>query len=288
VPFSAVPISVVIPTLNEVDRLPGCLASVAWADEIIVADAGSTDGTCELARDFGALVIDRCGPTIGAQKNAAIVAARHPWILSVDADERVTPELRRSIEAAIAAPRAGAYWVRLRNLYLGAPLDRGSWGRDRHVRLYPSTARWSDHQVHEQLVVDGPLGDLTGRLEHQSYRDLAHQLEKGLRYARWGAEDLAARGKRPRLSQMVLNPFWRFVKMYLMQGLWREGRRGFVFSIVHAWCAFAKYALLWADAGARTVVVSPAARPEPAPMHDQPVRRPSIAPSSLVSVRQRA
>lgn len=250
-----VPVTVVIPTLNEADRLPACLASVLWADDVIVADAGSTDNTVEIARRFGARVIEACGPTIGAQKNAGIDVARHPWILSIDADERVTPELQAAITQAVTAPAAAAYRVHLRNRYLGASFDRGGWARDYHVRLFPRVHRWTTHKVHERLDVDGPVATLAGRLEHESYRDLAHQLEKAVRYSVWGADDLRHRGKRVRASQLLFNPLWRFVKTYLLEGMWREGWRGFVFCMVHAWCAFSKYALLW-DAERKAGAVS--------------------------------
>ena len=238
-------VTVVIPTLNEADRLPACLASVQWAAQIIVADAGSTDGTIAIARQFGAIVLENTGPTIGAQRNAAIGAASQPWILAVDADERVTAELRDSIAAAIRTPAADAFRVHMRNRYLGAPMERGGWGRDRHVRLFRATLRYSVQRVHEGLEHDGPIVDLQGRIDHDSYRDLAHQLKKVTTYSTWGAADLHARGKRVGISHLVVRPAWRFVKCYFLQGAWREGRRGIVLSAVHAWSAFAKYALLW-------------------------------------------
>lgn len=244
-PTDSLQVTVVIPTLNEADRLPACLASVQWAAQIIVADAGSTDGTIAIARQFGAVVLENTGPRIGAQRNAAIVAASQPWILAVDADERVTAELRDSIEAAIATPKVDAFRVHMRNRYLGAPMERGGWGRDRHVRLFRSSLRYRLQRVHEGLDHDGPVLDLRGRLDHDSYRDLAHQLHKVTTYSTWGAADLNAKGKRVGVSHLVVRPAWRFVKCYFLQGAWREGRRGLVLSAVHAWSAFAKYALLW-------------------------------------------
>lgn len=234
-----------IPTLNEADRLPACLASVAWAAEIIVVDAGSSDGTLAVAREFGARTIEQRGPTIARQRNAAIEVATQPWVLAVDADERCTPELRESISAAIAAPTVDAYRVHMRNRYLGAPMERGGWGSDRHVRLFRSSLRWRELRVHESLDHAGPVVDLAGRLDHDSYRDLAHQLAKVNTYSVWGAADLHARGKRAGVSELVFRPLWRFVRCYLLQGAWREGSRGIVLSAVHAWSAFAKYALLW-------------------------------------------
>lgn len=210
-----------------------------------MVDAGSTDGTPAVARAHGARVIDHPGATIGAQKNVGIEQARHYWILSIDADERVTPELQAAIAAVIQAPTASAYRVHLRNRYLGDWYDRGGWARDRHVRLFPHTARWTTNRVHERLIGVTEVADLTGRLEHDSYRDLAHQLEKCHTYARWGADDLWTRGVRVNWRHLVLRPAWRFVKTYLLEGMWREGVRGLLFCSVHAWACFTKYALVW-------------------------------------------
>ena len=140
---ASVPVTVVIPTLNEADRLPACLASVQWAADVIVVDAGSTDGTAEIARARGARVMESHGPTIGAQKNLGIAGARFPWVLSIDADEAVSPELRDAIVGTLAAPSKAGYRVHLRNRYLGAPYNRGGWGRDRHIRLYQRSCRWT-------------------------------------------------------------------------------------------------------------------------------------------------
>jgi glycosyltransferase involved in cell wall biosynthesis len=240
-----IPVSVVIPTLNEADRLPACLDSVRWAADVIVVDAGSSDATRDVARAHGARVIEMTGRTIGAQKNQGIAHARHPWILSIDADERVTPELEAAIARAVSSPSAAAFRVHLFNHYLGAPFDRGGWARDRHVRLFPSHWRWTEQRVHERLIVEGPVADLDGRLAHDSYRDLAHQLAKATTYARWGADDLVDRGVSVRWTHLVLRPVWRFTKTFLFEGMWREGARGFVFCAVHAWSCFAKYALAW-------------------------------------------
>lgn len=251
-----VPVTVVIPTLNEADRLPACLASVQWAAEILVVDAGSSDGTADVARAYGARVMESCGPTIGAQKNLGIAAARFPWVLSIDADEAVSAELRDAIVDTLAAPSKAGYRVHLRNRYLGAPYNRGGWGRDRHIRLYQSSCRWTADQVHERLMISGEIGDLDGRLDHESYRDLAHQLRKCCTYAEWGAADLIRRGARVGPSHLVLNPVWRFVKTFLLQNMWREGWRGFLFSAVHAWACFTKYALVW-DAQRKAAAASP-------------------------------
>lgn len=239
------PVSVVIPTLNEADRLPACIASLAWAAEVIVADAGSTDGTLAIARHLGARILEVRGLTIAGQRNAAMDLTSQPWVLAVDADERVTPELAASIAEAIASPGAEAYRIHFRNRYLGAPMERGGWGCDRHVRFTRSHLRWRVKQVHESLEVNGPIADLCGRMDHDSYRDLSHQLTKVTTYSVWGAKDLKSRGKGVSISHLVVRPAWRFFKCYVLRGAWREGTRGLVLSAVDAWSGFAKYALLW-------------------------------------------
>lgn len=242
---SKLPVTVVIPTLNEADRLPACLASLGWAAEVIVADAGSTDGTLAIARHLGARVLEVRGLTIAGQRNAAMDIASQPWVLAVDADERVTPELAASIADAIAAPTAEAYRIHFRNRYLGAPMERGGWGHDRHIRFTRTHLRWRVKQVHESLEVTGPIADLCGRMDHDSYRDLGHQLTKVTTYSLWGAKDLKSRGKGVGISHLVVRPAWRFFKCYVLRGAWREGTRGLVLSAVDAWSGFAKYALLW-------------------------------------------
>jgi glycosyltransferase involved in cell wall biosynthesis len=239
------PVTVVIPTLNESDRLPACLAALRWAREVIVADAGSTDATVQIAQSMGARVLHATGLTIGAQRNLAIEAATQPWILAIDADERVSPELARAITTAVAAPAVDAYRVLMRNRYLGAPMERGGWGSDWHTRLFKSHLRYHVKRVHESLNYSGATRDLSGHVDHDSYRDLRHQLEKVTRYSVWGANDLQTKIGNVGVSHLFFRPLVRFVKSYLLQGAFLEGRRGLVLSVVHAWSAFAKYALLW-------------------------------------------
>ena len=277
---SRLPVTVVVPTLNEVDRLRACLDSVRWAAQVVVADAGSSDGTVALARRLGAEVIEPRGLTIAGQRNAAMDVATQPWVLALDADERVSPELAASIAAAVAAPVGDAYSIHFRNRYLGAPMERGGWGRDRHVRFSRATLRWGIKQVHEHLVTVGPVGELSGRMEHDSYRDLQHHLVKVTTYSAWGAADLQSKGRKAGVSHLTFRPFWRFIRCYFLQGAFLEGKRGLIFSVVHAWSAFAKYALLWdmnrrrdasaidARKGDHAPSLTTPASPDPAPGDD--------------------
>lgn len=242
----AVPITVVIPTLDEAAHIVPCLAHLAWADQVIVADGGSRDETVVLAREAGAVVLERCGPTIAAQRNAAIAAARNDWVFALDADERFTDELRDEVTRTVETPAHQAYQVRRRNLYLGRELTRGHWGRDWVTRLFHRDRRYVERRVHEHLERLDDVGRLRGTLLHEPYRDLAEQLDKMNRYARWAAEDLYDRGQRATAWQLCSRPATRFVRAYLLEGAIGDGRRGLVSSVLGGYSAFLKYAHLWA------------------------------------------
>lgn len=243
---SSIPISVVIPTLNEATNLRATLDTVQWADEVIVSDGGSTDGTLEIARKAGVRVLRVPATTIGAQRNAAISVARNRWILALDADEMVSPELRESLEqlCSNARPAHRAYRVRSQNWHLGRELRHGPWGRDWKVRVFANDQRFSDARVHENLTSLTDVGELDGTLLHRPYRDLSHQVMKVAKYASLAAEDLRARGRRASVVDLTLRPAWRFVRDYVVYGGWRDGRAGFVVAMVSAFSVFCKYACL--------------------------------------------
>lgn len=243
------PLTVVIPTLNELDNIAACVASAAFADEVLVADAGSTDGTVAAARAAGATVLERTGPTISAQRNAAIAAARHQWIFALDADERIPAALAREIEALLASRLHAAYRVRRRNYYLGIEQTRGGWSRDWVVRLFQRDRRYVHRRVHEGLEVVADTGTMVGTLVHHPYRSLAHHLEKLHRYAEWGAADLWDRGRRAGWTDLTFRPMGRFLKSYVLAGGILDGRRGVVQSVLDAYAGFLKYAHLWAREG---------------------------------------
>jgi len=241
----------VIPTPNEAWQIAEALASLRWADEVIVADGGSTDDTVAIARAHGARVIEVKGPTIAAQRNAAIAAARNQWVLALDADERVTAALREELGAVLAAPAHAAYRIRMQNIYLGRERRRGRWGRDWHVRLFQRSRRFVETRVHEHLERVPDTGELSGCIRHAPYRDLTHHLEKIILYARWGAQDLHARGRRATAWDLTARPLWRFARDYILAGSFLDGRVGIVASVLTAYSGFLKYAYLW-DLGARS------------------------------------
>ena len=240
-------LSVVVITLNEEDRIRECLASVAWADEIVVVDAGSEDKTVAIAREFTDHVVLRAWDGFAAQKNFGIEQAKGDWILSLDADEQVEPALREEIAAVLADPGAHAgYRLARRNIM---------WGRwIRHGRLYPDwqlrlfrrgRGRFVDRAVHESVTVDGPIGRLSAPLLHYSYRDVGDFIRRADRYATLAADEFARSGARFAPIQLVTAPLGRFVSMYVVHRGFLDGWRGFLLAVLYAYYVFVRSAKMW-------------------------------------------
>ena len=241
-----VPCSVIIAAKDEADEIADCIASVAWAAEIIVVENDSTDDTVEIARRAGAMVFSHPFETIGCQRNAAIARARHGWILVVDADERGTPALGAEIARVVAAAGGDvAYRVRRRNIFLGHEIRHGGWERDRPVRLFRSRLRYDERPVHEHVMTDGPVRELTEPLIHFPYVSLAEYFAKLDRYSRWWAEQNFARGRRTSAWTIALRPPARFFTMFVMRAGFLDGAAGAVVAVLAAMSVAAKYARLW-------------------------------------------
>jgi glycosyltransferase involved in cell wall biosynthesis len=249
-PPSRTPISIVIPTRNEAAQIAQCVSALAWADEVIVVDGASTDGTAGAARATGARVLNSVQPAedgqmIAEQRNAGIAAASHEWVFAIDADERIGPELAAELAATVGAPAHEAYAVRRRNVFLGKTITRAGWGHDWVVRLFRRDRRFVQRRLHTGLEPVADVGRLGAPLEHLPYRDLSHYMRKLDCYATWAAEELAAGGRRPRISDLLLRPPTRFFRMYLLQLGVLEGWRGAVLCGLAAVSVFLKYARLW-------------------------------------------
>lgn len=238
-------LSVAIITRNAARQLGDCLDSVAFADEVVVVDSGSGDGTVDFARSRGARVIAQDWLGFGPQKQFAVMQAAHDWVLCVDADERVSPELRRSIEAALAAPDRTAYRFARCNRFLGRYLRHGEGYPDWSLRLFDRRrARWSDDAVHEKVVAEGEIGTLAGDLLHESAESLDSYLAKQNRYTSLAAESAFAAGKRAGAAQVVFSPLVRFVKFYVFRRGFLDGLPGLVHIAIGCFTSFAKYAKL--------------------------------------------
>src|SRR5579885_66488 len=242
-------LSACIIALNEADRIGACIESLAFCDEIVVVDSGSSDGTRELAASAGARVVEHPFEGYRAQKDFAVSQARHDWGLCLDADERITPALRASIEAAREGGFAGAAGYRFARAteYFGAFLRHGNAYPDRVLRLFDRRrGGWrGEREIHEHVEVDGRVVTLAGDLEHRAYRSLGDQLDRLQRYARLMAAHLHARGRRARWWNLVLNPAWRFMRGYLLRLGFLDGWRGFVYACVEANYVRQKFVMLW-------------------------------------------
>lgn len=245
-------LSVAIIARNEERNLRACLASVAFADEIVVVDHASTDRTVSIAREHGARVIETSNwPGFGAQKNRALDACTGEWILSLDADERVSPQLRGEIECVLAQPRFDVYEMPRRSTYCGRFMRHGGWHPD-YVRrlLRRGAARFSDATVHETLVTDRPVGRLRAPLLHYSFRTMDEVIAKMNRYSSDSAAALAARGQAPGLASAIAHGFAAFLRTYVFKLGFLDGRRGFLLAVSNAEGSYYRYvkAMLAAEA----------------------------------------
>lgn len=238
---------------NEAHQLRACLASVAWVDEIVVVENGSTDGTAALARELGAEVITTPDwPGFGPQKNRAIDACRGDWVLVLDCDERVDAALRAEIERTIAAPAFDVYRIPRRSTYCGQFIEHGGWSPDHVRRLFRrGAARFSDARVHENLIVDRPMGTLTAPLIHHSFRSLDDVIGKMNRYSGDGAAMLADAGNAPGIGTAVLHGLAAFFKTYVLKRGFLDGRIGFLLAVSNAEGSYYRYAKAWLAAADR-------------------------------------
>ena len=242
-PASTLPVSAVLITQNAASQIEGCLDSLAFCAEILVVDSGSRDDTVARARGRGARVIESEWRGFGPQKQFAVDQAANDWVLCVDADERVSPELRAAIAAALAAPVHGAYRFARCNRFMGRYLRHGEGYPDWSLRLFDRRqARWSDDAVHEKVLADCPVGTLAGDLLHDSAETLEHYLAKQERYTTLAAEEALARGKRSGLLRMLLSPVVRFVKFYLVRLGFLDGWPGLVHILIGCRNSYDKYA----------------------------------------------
>lgn len=240
-------LSVIVITRNEAANIRAALESVRWADELVVVDSGSTDDTVRIAGEIADRVTVHGWEGYGAQKNHASELAAHDWVLSLDADERVSPALAREIRALLdSEPAARGYRLPRVTRYLGRWIRSTDWYPDLQLRLYDRrTGRWNDRLVHESVVVPGPVGRLQGELEHHAYRDVSHHLQTIDRYTALAAEQMYREGRRAGWTDLVARPFAAFLRNYLVRGGMRDGARGLLVSMLNAGYVFLKFVKLW-------------------------------------------
>ena len=236
-------LSVTVIALNQEANIGECLESVSFADDIVVVDTGSTDLTVEVARTYTDRVLTTSWQGFGRTKNFALDQARNEWVFSLDTDERVPPALKDEIQAVVKAngPLAG-YRVPRKNYFCGRWIRHLGWYPDYTLRLFRrDQGRFRDQEVHEAVLVAGPVGNLKTPLEHYSYRSVSEYVTRMDRYARLAAVELAKRGRRPFPGELVLRPFFTFLHLYVIRQGFLEGTPGYTLAVLMSMYKFLKY-----------------------------------------------
>ena len=238
-------LSVIIITKNEAEQIRECLESVRWADEMVILDSGSTDGTMDICREFTDNVFETDWPGFGPQKNRALEKATGDWVLSIDADERISPKLRQEIEQAMTSKQYQGYEIPRSSFYCGRWIRHSGWWPDYIVRLFRGdSARFSDSLVHEHVEVQGAVGRLRNPLIHYSFGNFEEVLDKVNRYSTYNAEMLLQAGKSTSILKAAWRGFWTFIKTYIFRAGFLDGRHGFMLAVSNAEGTYYKYVKL--------------------------------------------
>jgi glycosyltransferase involved in cell wall biosynthesis len=239
-------LSVTVITLNEEKNLQRCLESVAFADEIIIVDSGSGDRTVAIAREFTDQVFQEPWQGFARQKNLAQGKARGPWILNIDADERVTPELKEEILSVLKPePFCAGYKIPRRNFFRGQWIQHGGWYPNYQLRLYRKEAgRFAQREVHEAVEVDGKIGILKAPLEHFTYDSISDYLKRMDGYSELSARQYLQEGKRVSWPEILFRAEYTFFKMWILQRGFLDGTNGLILAVLYSYYTFIKYAKL--------------------------------------------
>jgi glycosyltransferase involved in cell wall biosynthesis len=250
-------LSVIIITKNEALNIRQCLESIKWANEIIVVDSGSTDATVAICKEYTPHVYTHDWPGFGMQKNRALSYASKEWVLSLDADERLTAELRIEIEAVMQGAKIQGYEIPRLSSFCGRYMQHSGWHPDFVMRLFRrGAAEFSNDLVHERVIVRGVTGRLKHNLLHESFRDLGQLLDKMNHYSSAGAEMLKRKGREATLSQAISHGIWAFIRSYFLRAGFLDGREGFMLSVSTAEGTYYRYVkrLMMASGGKSTAL----------------------------------
>ncbi|MHA6246571.1 glycosyltransferase family 2 protein [Pontibacter sp. CAU 1760] len=240
-------VSAIIICKNEEQFIAGAIESLLWADEVLLVDSYSTDHTLELARQYPVKILQRPFDSYSAQRNWAIQQATQPWVLMLDADERIPTELQEELKTLLQAnPTHAAYQIRRKNYFMGQEVRYSGWQNDTVTRLFgKARCHYSDKQVHEELQVPGPIGKLHHPMLHYTYRNLPHFLSKWDQYSWLSAQDKAKKTGKVTLFHLALKPMVRFLKQYFLKLGILDGRVGFVIAYLAASSVFMRYLKIW-------------------------------------------
>ena len=238
-------LSVIIITKNEANHITRCLQSVSWADEIIVLDSGSTDNTVALCKKFTDLVFETDWPGFGPQKQRALDKAQYDWVLSIDADEWVTAELKEEILSVVKSTDTQGYNIPRLSQYCGREMKHGGWWPDYVLRLFlKQNGKFSESLVHERVILDGKQGKLKEPLLHESYTTLDEVLSKTNNYSSLGAQMLYEKKTKSSITKAIMRGMWTFFRTYIVKTSFLDGEQGLMLAISNAETTYYKYAKL--------------------------------------------
>jgi len=240
--MSKIPVSVAIITHNEELNIRDALESVKDFDDIVIVDAFSVDGTDDICKQFPCRIFQHEWQGFARQKQTAVDYAEKQWVFILDADERVTPELRREIEDKIQKSPFSGFYVPRKNFFLGRWIRYSGWWPDHSLRLFrKDVSHMERREVHEKVIVKGQVGYMTSHLEHYTYRTLSDYMRKMDNYASLSAKGMNTKGVLPAFFSMVFSPLAVFIKMYLIRQGFRDGLHGYVLAALYSFYTFLKY-----------------------------------------------
>ncbi|MGB9700387.1 MAG: glycosyltransferase family 2 protein [Thermodesulfobacteriota bacterium] len=239
-------VSVAIITKEEEKNIRACLESVQWADEIIVIDAGSQDKTKQICAEYGAKVFVEEWQGFGRQKNKAIEKTKNEWVLNLDADERVTPELAAEIAETLDGKlELDGFYIPRKNFFGSRWIRHGGWYPDYNLRLFrKSKGRFQERQVHEKVILEGKVGYLKNPLEHRTYNSIKEFLQRQELYSDLAAQEMLNEGKKYRFYDILFRPSWTFLQMYILRAGFLDGYYGFLLARLYSYYTFVKYSKL--------------------------------------------
>jgi glycosyltransferase involved in cell wall biosynthesis len=241
-------LSVCIITYNEEENIRDCLESVKWADEIVVVDSYSQDNTLSIVKEYTDKIIQRNWPGHIEQKNFAIDQAAGDWLLGLDADERISPELKKEIKDVLEGriKKADGYYCPRHSFYLGRWINHGGWYPDYKLRLFrKGKGRWEGKNPHDMVKMDRRAAYLKGELKHYVYKNISHQLKTVDSFSTITAKGFHEEGKKFNLILLLFRPWIRFFEMYIIKKGFLDGLPGFIIAVITSYYVFLKYAKLW-------------------------------------------
>lgn len=242
------PVSVVIITKNEEKNIEDALRSVSDAREIIVVDAFSTDRTTEICRKYTDRVYQHQWEGFARQKQIAVDHAGSEWVLVLDADERVTPALKKEIEDTISGTDRNGFWIPRENYFIGKWIRHGGWWPDHTLRLFrKNRGRFEIREVHEKIIVEGQTGYLKNPLKHYTYSDVPDFLSRAENYSTLAAREIVKEGRRAGIFSLAVKPFATFLKMYVLRLGFLDGGRGLILAVLYGYYTFQKYVKVWKE-----------------------------------------